>query len=179
MIQLRLKLADGRRLLEVTRALVEAVEVPVIVNDRADIALAAGAAGVHLGADDIPVAAIRAIAPPEFIIGTSVGDESEVANSADADYVGIGPIFGTGNKLDAGAPIGARRFTQLAAMCGKPAVAIGGIHSGNVAELAECHAAGVAVIGAVLGSDDPESAARQLQLASEVLWSGLKTPGAE
>lgn len=160
MIQVRLKLVSARTLVEVTRALLAALEVPVIVNDRADIALAAGAAGVHLGADDVPAGAIRRIAPAGFVIGASIGSVEEVANAAAADYVGIGPAFATSTKNDAGAAIGPEGISALVRLCGKPAVAIGGIGTGNVAALSETGCVGIAVVRAILGSPDPESAAR-------------------
>ncbi len=164
-IQLRLKDVSARDLVGVARELVRAVGVPVIVNDRADIAIAAGAAGVHLGADDVPPSAIRRIAPAEFIIGASVGNDAEVANSADADYVGIGPCFATGSKSDAGEPIGPQGFARLAAATGLPAVAVGGVTAENAAIAMGAGAAGVAVIGGVFGSSDPAAAARRLRSA--------------
>ena len=88
--------------------------MPVLVNDRPDIALAAGAAGVHLGPDDLPVALARAIAPPGFVIGASVGSEAEAAAAADADYWGIGPWRVTTTKADAGTGLGADGFARLA-----------------------------------------------------------------
>ncbi len=164
-IQLRLKDVSARDLVGVARELVRAVGVPVIVNDRADVAIAAGAAGVHLGADDVPPSAIRRIAPAEFIIGASVGNDAEVANAGGADYVGIGPFFATGSKSDAGEPIGPAVFSRLAAATGLPAVAVGGVTAENAAIAMEAGAAGVAVIGGVLGSSDPAAAARRLRSA--------------
>lgn len=162
MVQLRLKAVEPRALVDVARALVAALPVPVVVNDRLDVALAAGAAGVHLGADDIPPAAARVLAPRGFIVGASVGDEGEVPDAAAADYVGIGPVFGTASKADAGPAIGVARFEKLRQLAGRPAVAIGGIEVTNVAQLAGAGAAGIAVIRAVLGAPDPEGAARAL-----------------
>jgi thiamine-phosphate pyrophosphorylase len=101
-VQVRLKDAAPRTIVEVTRAVVIRVDVPVFVNDRFDVALAAGAAGVHLGGDDLPVADVRRITPPWFVIGASVGGDAEVANAKLADYVGIGPVYGTDSKTDAG-----------------------------------------------------------------------------
>lgn len=164
-IQLRLKDVSARDLVGVARELVRAVGVPVIVNDRADVAIAAGAAGVHLGADDAPPSAIRRIAPAEFIIGTSVGNDAEVANAGGADYVGIGPFFATGSKSDAGEPIGPEGFSRLAAATGLPAVAVGGVTAENATIAMEAGAAGVAVIGGVFGSSDPGAAARRLRSA--------------
>jgi thiamine-phosphate pyrophosphorylase len=169
MIQLRLKDADARALVEVARALVGALprSVPVIVNDRLDVALAAGAAGVHVGPDDIPAAAVRRLVPPGFIIGASVGSDLEVGLSRDADYVGIGPVFETASKLDAGRAIGPVAFARLARSCRVPAVAIGGIDAKNAASVMIAGAAGVAVIRAVMGAKDPEAAARAIRAAMQ------------
>ena len=167
MVQVRLKDADARTLVEVARALVSALPVPVIVNDRVDVALAAGAAGVHVGADDLPVAAVRRLAPAEFIVGASVGCDAEVAGSHGADYVGIGPVYGTTSKLDAGQAIGVPEFVRLARACARPAVAIGGITPDRVTPLIAAGASGVAVIRAVFSAADPERAARAMRLASE------------
>lgn len=159
MVQLRLKHVDARTLVGIGRALVAAVAVPVIVNDRIDVALACGAAGAHLGFDDLPIAAARAIVPPGFLLGASVGDEDEVANGALADYVGIGPVFGTTSKPDAGDAIGVARFAALREATGRPALAIGGVEAEHVPALLAAGAAGVAVIRAVLGAPDPCTAA--------------------
>lgn len=167
MVQVRLKDADARTLVEVARALVSALPVPVIVNDRVDVALAAGAAGVHVGADDLPVAAVRRLAPPAFIVGASVGCDAEVAGSRGADYVGIGPVYGTTSKVDAGQAIGVPEFVRLARACALPAVAIGGITPERVAPLIAAGASGVAVIRAVFSAADPERAARAMRHASE------------
>jgi len=164
-IQLRLKDVSARDLVGVARELVRAVGVPVIVNDRADVAIAAGAAGVHLGADDVPAAVIRRIAPEGFIIGVSVGNDAEAANSAGADYAGIGPFFPTGSKSDAGHPIGPEGFSRLAALAGLPAVAVGGVTAENAAIPIAAGATGIAVIGGVFGSSDPAGAARRLRSA--------------
>ena len=166
-IQLRLKDVPARDLVVVARELVRAVGVPVIVNDRADVAIAAGAAGVHLGAEDVPPSAIRKIAPEGFIIGASVGDDGEVAGSAGADYAGIGPFFASGSKEDAGAPIGANGFARLARAVGIPAVAIGGVTAENAALPMAAGAVGVASIAGVFGSADPAGAARRLRSAIE------------
>jgi thiamine-phosphate pyrophosphorylase len=145
--------------------MVATLTVPLIVNDRADIALMAGAAGVHLGADDVPVAAVRSIAPPGFIIGTSAGNEAELAGVDGADYVGIGPAFLTPSKSDAGLALGPAGIARLAGMCGKPAVAIGGIDATNVAQLAPAGVRGVAVIAGIFSAADAESAARAIRSA--------------
>lgn len=172
MLQVRLKHASSRELVEVTRALVAAVTVPVLVNDRADVALAAGAAGVHLGIDDLPVDAVRALAPPGFIVGASFGDEAELAHAREADYVGIGPVHATASKLDAGTAIGVAGFARLRALVACPAIAIGGVGAVDAASLCAAGGAGVAVIRAVFGSDDPEAAARELRHAVDAARAG-------
>ncbi|HJU88265.1 MAG TPA: thiamine phosphate synthase [Gemmatimonadaceae bacterium] len=166
MVQLRLKDAEPRVLVEVARALVKTVPAPVVVNDRVDVALAAGAAGVHVGHEDLPAAAVRRIVPVSFIVGASVGGDSDVGNASDADYVGIGPVFATASKLDAGEPIGLSELTRLARICGLPAVGIGGIDARNVASVIGAGAVGVAVIRAVFSAADPERAAREIRSAS-------------
>ena len=164
MLQLRLKEESARSLVEIARTIqTMAPEVPLIINDRADVALAAGAAGVHVGVDDLSPALLRRVAPPGFIIGASVGSDDEVARAAGADYVGIGPVFATGSKADAGAAIGPARFGELARRCGLPAVAIGGITSERVPDVLSAGAAGVAVISALFGASDPTIAARAIR----------------
>jgi thiamine-phosphate pyrophosphorylase len=166
MIQLRLKEESARALVEIARTIqVMVPDVPLVVNDRADVALAAGAAGVHVGVDDLAPALLRRVVPPGFIIGASVGSEDEVARAAGADYVGIGPVYVTGSKADAGAAIGTARFAELARRCALPAVAIGGITSDRVAEVLAAGAAGVAVISALFGASDPTQAARAIRSA--------------
>jgi thiamine-phosphate pyrophosphorylase len=166
MIQLRLKEESARSLVEFARTIqVMVPDVPLVVNDRADVALAAGAAGVHVGVDDLAPALLRRVVPPGFIIGASVGNDDEVARAAGADYVGIGPVYATGSKADAGAAIGAARFAELAKRCALPAVAIGGITSDRVPEVMSAGASGVAVISALFGAPDPTQAARALRSA--------------
>lgn len=171
MIQVRWKTGTPADMAELARALVTALDVPVLVNDRVDVALAAGAAGVHLGWDDLPVAVARAIVPPGFILGLSVGssDEAARARSLPADYWSVGPCFGTNTKLDAGAALGARGFSRLARLAapGIPVIGIGGITTANVASIRRAGASGVAVAGAVFGASDPTTAAAALVAAGE------------
>jgi thiamine-phosphate diphosphorylase len=168
MIQVRLKDADARAMTEAVRAVLAAVratdaEVPVLVNDRVDVALAAGADGVHVGFDDLPVAAARALAPRGFIVGASVGEPAEVPSAREADYVGIGPVYPTATKADAGSAIGAHGFAALAAQVAQPAVAVGGITWDNAPAVLAAGAHGVAVVRAVFGAADVEAAARALR----------------
>jgi len=168
MLQLRLKDETPRTLVEVARALrIAAPTVPLLINDRVDVAMASGAQGVHVGVDDISPSSLRKMLGNEMVIGASVGTESEVARSVGADYVGIGPVFGTGSKSDAGVAIGIDRFVELARLCKLPAVAIGGVSAENAAALMASGASGVAVISALFASPDPAQAARALRVAQD------------
>jgi thiamine-phosphate pyrophosphorylase len=164
-VQVRLKTATPRQVVELTRAIIATVPVPVIVNDRADIALAAGAAGVHVGEADLPVTAIRRFAPAGFIIGASLGSDAELANAKDADYVGIGPVFGSESKNDAGNAIGVNGFERLKALVDHPAVAVGGITADRAMQIVVHGAIGVAVINAIFSAADPEQATREIASA--------------
>jgi thiamine-phosphate pyrophosphorylase len=165
-IQLRLKLASPREQVERARALVAKLRIPVLVNDRPDIALAAGAAGAHLGPDDLPVSLARRIVPPGFIIGASVGSEAEAGAAAEADYWGIGPWRITGTKSDAGEALGAERFRRLVELAGgKPCIGIGGVRPEDVASVLAAGAVGVAVVSGILAEDDVEQATRRYSAA--------------
>ena len=161
-VQIRLKTATPREVVEITKTIIGRVDVPVIVNDRADIALAAGAAGVHVGEADLPVAAIRRFAPADFIIGASLGSDAELPNAKDADYVGIGPVYGSDSKSDAGTVIGVDGFKRLAALVTHPAVAVGGITADRALQITIHGATGVAVINAIFNAGDPEVATREI-----------------
>src|SRR5256885_3614573 len=167
MVQLRLKDADARTQVEVARALVAALpaSVPLIMNDRADLAIASGAAGVHVGSDDLPVAAVRRILGPDRIIGVSVGNDDESLEASVADYVGIGPVYATGSKSDAGNAIGIAELARLVTVCARPAVGVGGIDAANAAAVIAAGARGVAGIRALFSASDPEAAAPSLRSA--------------
>lgn len=158
-IQLRWKGGAPRAQVELATRLRGAVTVPVLVNDRPDIALAAGCAGVHLGSDDMPISLARRIAPPGFIIGASVGDDAEAAASAGADYIGIGPWRATATKSDAGEGLGADGVRNLLSKVRVPAVVIGGVRPEDVVEIRKLGATGVAVAGGILNTADIVDAA--------------------
>lgn len=167
MVQLREKgwsacrvVEAGRRVIEITRR----AGVPLIVNDRADIALAIGAEGVHLGPDDLPVGDARLLLGPEKIIGASAAtvEEALAAQAEGADYVGVGSVFSTSSKPDAGEAIGVEPLTRIKAAVGIAVVAIGGITHANAALAIRAGADGVAVISAVVGADDVAGATRRL-----------------
>lgn len=171
LLQVRMKDSGAGDLLRWTARLVSALRIPVWVNDRLDVAVLAGAAGAHLGRDDVPLDRARRIAPRPFGLGISVGTpaEAERARAMDAAYWSIGSVYPTGSKPDAGVPIGVAGFAALAsrAPAGVPCIAIGGITADRIAELKTAGAAGVAVINAVFGVADVARAARALRDALE------------
>ena len=169
MVQVRWKDATPRALLQLADALVQALPVPVLVNDRVDVALAAGAAGAHLGQDDPPLDMLRPVVPAGFLLGISVGSaqEGERVRAWPADYWSIGPCFATANKADAGPALGAAGFAVLARLApeGMPVIGIGAITAANARDIMRAGATGVAVIGSVFGAEDSEAAARALSAA--------------
>jgi thiamine-phosphate pyrophosphorylase len=168
-VQVRWKDGTPAEILEMTRALVAALPVPVLVNDRVDIALAAGAFGAHLGWEDPPLEALRPHVPAGFLLGISVGSPDEAARApAGADYWSIGPCFATPTKSDAGPPLGREGFAALAKLAaeGTPVIGIGGITAENARAIVAAGAAGVAVIGGVLGAADAEESARRIRNAT-------------
>src|SRR5438128_745464 len=168
-VQARLKDASARDLLGLARALVDALPVPVIVNDRVDVALAAWAAGAHLGQEDPPLDRLRPHVPPGFLLGLSVGSTAEAgrARATPADYWSVGPCFATDTKPDAGPPLGPAGFAAVARLAppGVPVIAIGGISAATAGSLARAGAAGLAVIAAVWRASDPAAATRALRAA--------------
>lgn len=166
-VQLRAKTDSARRILEQARELLALLRprgVPLIVNDRLDIALAAGADGVHVGQDDLPGAAVRRLAPPGFRIGVSVSTVAEAcaAEADGADYLGVSPVFDTPTKRDTPRAAGLEGLRRIRAATRLPLVAIGGIHAGNAAAVRAAGADGLAVVSAIMSAPDPAAAARQL-----------------
>jgi thiamine-phosphate pyrophosphorylase len=160
-LQLRLKEAGARELAALVRSLRRVLKVPVLVNDRPDVAIAAGAAGVHLGPDDIPVELARRVAPAGFIIGASVGSEAGASAAGRADYWGIGPWRETSTKADAGAGLGPEGFSRLVRLAGsKPCIAIGSVTPADVAAVVASGGSGVAASSGILAAEDVEAAAR-------------------
>lgn len=159
-VDARPMLALGRRLLELLRP----VGIGLIVNDRIDVAQVLGADGVHIGQQDIPYPEARRLLGPAKIIGVSVGSEAEAREAAgwDVDYVGVGPVYATATKPDAGAALGPGEAARLARVSGHRAVAIGGIDSANAATLYAAGLEGVATISAICSAPDPGAATRRL-----------------
>jgi thiamine-phosphate pyrophosphorylase len=160
-VQLRLKRASPRELAAAARRLIASVSIPVLINDRPDVALAVGAAGVHLGPEDLPVALARRLAPHGFVIGASVGLADEAIAGAGADYWGVGPWRVTATKADAGDALGPDGFARIARSSGgRPCIAIGGVLPEDVPLVRAAGGAGVAVAAGILSRDDVEEATR-------------------
>ena len=166
MIHLRLPGESARTLAGAARALASAIDAPIIVHSRVDVALAAGAAGVHLGVHDVDVGDVRQLAGDAFIIGRSAGSEDDLREATTADYVALGPVFPAADKLPEPV-LGLSEFERLTRGCGVPVVAIGGIAPGTAADAVHAGACGVALISGIFGARDPESAARELRSAIE------------
>lgn len=170
-VQVREPLATTRELCRLAEAVHQALAgtaVPLLVNDRVDVALAAGAEGVHLGQSDLPPAHARRIGGPDLLIGLSVSTRPETAD-ADAlpegtvDYLGVGPVFATSTKPRAAAPLGLELTARLRSATPLRCVAIGGIDSGNAAAVRGTGVDGIAVVSAVCAAPDPEVAAAALR----------------
>jgi len=170
MVQLRDKEATareryhtGQRLREQT----EAAGVPLVVNDRIDLARAIDADGVHLGQSDLPAEVARDQLGPSTIVGVSAStvDEARAAAAAGADYLGVGAVFGTTSKdvPDGENGIGTDRVKAVADAVDIPVIGIGGIDASNAASVIDAGATGVAVISAITGADDPRAATAALR----------------
>lgn len=172
LVQLREKALPANAILEEARALkalLDPLGVPLIVNDYLDVALSVGAAGLHLGQEDMTPAAARAALGPGMILGYSAGNLEEAKNVDEAlvDYVGVGPAYATGSKADAGAAIGIAGLSELRAYFTLPLVGIGGITADNAGAVMSSGVDGVAVVSAICGAPDPEAAARDLRRVVE------------
>jgi thiamine-phosphate diphosphorylase len=167
-VQLRAKTVSDREALalaEQIRPLCAAADAMFLVNDRVDLALAAGADGVHLGVDDLPLEAARRLGGTDFVIGFSpeTDDQAATARTLGADYLGVGPVYGTQSKADAGEAIGLGLLARRAEIAGIPIIGIGGITAGNAGDVIRAGAVGAAVISAILGANDPEHASLRLR----------------
>jgi thiamine-phosphate pyrophosphorylase len=145
--------------------LCRASDVTCLVNDRLHVALAAGADGGHVGADDLPVAAARRVLGPRAIVGATARDPvtAQRAVADGASYLGVGPAYRTSTKDGLPDPIGPAGIAAVAAAVSVPVIAIGGVTAARVAELARAGAYGVAVIGAVSDAEDPGAATARLK----------------
>jgi thiamine-phosphate pyrophosphorylase len=166
MIQLRLPDDGARTLVDVARLLVSSADIPLVIHGRPDVAIASGAAGVHLGVHDLPVSDVRRIVGETLLIGRSAATPADLAQAGNADYITLGPLF----AADARRPeptIGVSSFERLVRDTTSPVVAIGGISVETARSAMRAGASGVAMISGIFGASDPERAARDVRAAIE------------
>ena len=168
-VQFRGKQLSTRAFLEqaaALKALLAPLGVPLIINDRVDVALALGVDGVHVGQEDLPATTARRLLGPAAIIGLSVEtwEEVERAQDLEVDYLGVSPVFATATKTDTKAPWGLAGLARIKGFSRHPLVGIGGISLANCREVALAGADSLAVVSAICSAADPEQAARALCL---------------
>ena len=166
LVQYRAKHADGGKMYEEASALkrlCDKYSVPLIINDRLDVAQAVSAAGVHLGQDDLPCSVARKILGDDFIIGVSAHNPAEAIKAAQdgADYLGCGAVFGTATKHDV-AKLGLAKLCAIRKAVTLPMVGIGGINAGNYADVLATGADGAAIVSGILAQDDIAGTVRRL-----------------
>lgn len=171
-VQLRDKTCSDGEMIDTARTLrahLAPLGVPLIVNDRPAVALAAGAHGVHIGQGDGDPAAARAMVGPDALLGLSVTGPENLAtvDSTVVDYIGLGPVFASATKADATPPLGLAGFEAIATKLSVPVLAIGGVDAGNAGGLMAAGAAGVAVVSAICAAPDPAAAAAAVRRAME------------
>lgn len=150
------------------KALCDSFKVPLIINDRLDIAMAVGAAGVHLGQDDLPCAAARKILGEDYIIGVSAHNpaEAKAALQSGADYLGCGAVFGTATKADV-KKLGTEGLTAICREKGLPVVGIGGVTADNYREVRAAGADGAAIVSGILAQPDIRATVRAIAMVSQ------------
>ena len=165
LVQIRDKGDDARAFLAEAlelRAALAGSGVPLLVNDRIDIARAIGADGVHLGQSDLPPRIAREQLGPDAIVGLSIEEPSQVAAFDGVDYLGVGPVFATNTKPNAAPPLGLDALMAIRAATALPMVGIGGIDAGNAVSVRATGVEGICVVSAILGAADPAAATRAL-----------------
>lgn len=167
-VQLREKHCATRKFIAEARALknvLDTCSIPLIINDRIDVAIAVEARGVHLGQSDMDISDARRIVGSSMVIGISAEsfEEAVKAEENGADYIGISPVFTTNTKVDLGTPLGLSGVRRIRESVAIPLVGIGGINVDNAAEVVDAGADGVAVVSAIVSAPCPETAARQLK----------------
>ena len=178
MVQLREKEVDTREfigLAEELLAILRPAGVPLIINDRVDVALAVDADGVHIGQSDMPYEMARRLLGPGKIIGLSVETMEEVldANRLDVDYVAVSPVYSTATKTDTAPPFGLEGLRRAVELSVHPTVAIGGMNRETAPAVFAAGADGIAVVSAICSAPDPAEAARELSY----LRSSVKATG--
>lgn len=166
-VQLREKAATTREFIRVAqeiRGLLASRRIPLIINDRLDVALAVKADGVHLGQKDMPIEMARPLSGQQMIIGISVEsvEDAVAAEKGGADYLGVSPVFGTPTKTDTAPALGLEGLAAIRRHVKLPLVAIGGLNPDNAAAVIHSGADGVAVVSAIVSAPEPQRAARQL-----------------
>jgi len=170
-----------RELVETARAIAElcrSAGAALIVDDRADVAAAVGAAGVHLGQDDLDVVTARRLLGPEALIGRTANSYEEAAAvwGGPIDYLGVGPVFGTASKANPAPPLGLRELARICRDAPVPVIAIGSITAERIPEVIAAGAHGVAVLSAVVAAEDVAGAVRACR---EAVDAALRVPGGE
>ncbi len=165
-IQLREKDCSSREFYELglrVKKITDAYHAPLIINDRVDIALAVGAAGVHVGQGDLPCKVVREIVGPDMIVGVSAAtlDEAVQAEEDGADYLGVGAMYATATKTDT-RPVSMEELLKIRAAVKIPIVVIGGINKQTLGNFKGTGVDGLAVVSAIVAQPDPEAAAREL-----------------
>jgi thiamine-phosphate pyrophosphorylase len=178
-VQLREKEIATRQFIETGRALKELLQplgIPLIINDRIDVALAIGADGVHIGQQDMPHEDARRLLGPRAIIGLSVetAEQAAEAENLDIDYLGVSPIFSTPTKTDVATEWGVEGLQLLRSNTRHVLVAIGGINASNAQAVVEAGADGLAVVSAICASPDPERSSRELKTIIEQTRKNLQ-----
>ncbi|MDR2740380.1 MAG: thiamine phosphate synthase [Treponema sp.] len=168
MVQLREKEASSREFYEIAlalRALTCRLHVPLVIDDRLDIALAVGAEGLHIGQSDLPLPAARQLAGKNMFIGVSAStvEEALEAERNGADYLGVGAVYPTRSKADAGEAVGLDRLAAICAVVKIPVVGIGGVNGDNAGAVIKAGAVGIAAISGILSQSDIKEAARELR----------------
>ncbi|MDR0601029.1 MAG: thiamine phosphate synthase [Treponema sp.] len=171
MVQIREKDTSTRdfyRIALEVKEVTDRLHIPLVINDRLDIALAAGASGLHIGASDLPLKEARRLAGSMFIgVSASTAEEAVEAERGGADYIGAGAVYPTGSKADAGEAIGIAGLADICAAVNIPVVGIGGVNALNAAEVMKAGASGIAVISAILSQDGIRAAAQALRTVLE------------
>ena len=182
-VQLREKACSTREFIaeaRIIQPLLAEREIPLIINDRLDVALAVGADGVHLGQSDMHISDARRIGGDRLIIGVSAEsiEDAVEAERNSADYIGISPVFSTPTKTDTAPPLGLAGVAKIRELVGIPIVGIGGINRDNAASVTATGADGIAVVSAIVSADDPGAASAELNaiIASPDLSSPAPAP---
>jgi len=145
------------------KQLLNELSIPLIINDRVDIALAVGAEGIHIGQDDLPLPVVKKMVPEDMIVGVSVStlEEALEAERNGADYIGVGSVFPTKTKQDA-TLMALEDLGEICRGVSIPAVAIGGITADNISALSDSGLSGTAVVSAIMNADNPKTASESL-----------------